>query len=139
MTQSLDESDSYTVSQLGIDAAVEDLFSVSAQLFENRTGWWRTALDGTGERVGFVLTTVFADPSRWKDGRPQGTILYMGVLPQFRGHGYAFELLLEATRLCSAADCWRIFCDTGSCNYPMVGAFRKAGYRERKPWQRPLL
>jgi len=62
----------------------------------------------------------------------------MGVLPASRGKGYAAELLAQATRLLIAADCWRIFCDTSSHNEPMLKAFRRAGYEERTPWQRPL-
>ena len=138
MANSLDESDQYTVPKIGIDRAVDDVYEVSKQYFEERAGWWRAAIDSQGRRVAFVLTTVFVDPSRWKEGKPQGTILYMGVLPEHRGHGYALELIEEATRTCVRADCWRVFCDTGSGNYPIVIAFQKAGYQERKPWQRPL-
>lgn len=138
MANSLDESDRYTAPKIGIDRAVDEVYAVSRQYLEERAGWWRTAIDSQGQRVGFVLTTVFADPSRWKEQRPQGTILYMGVLPEHRGHRYALELILEAMRICISADCWRVFCDTGSNNHPIVNAFRKAGYQERKPWQRPL-
>jgi ribosomal protein S18 acetylase RimI-like enzyme len=138
MSHSLDESDRYTVDKIGIDRAVEEVYEVSAKYFEVRVGWWRAAIDSSGRKVGFVLTTVFAESSRWKENKPQGTILYMGVLPGFLGCGYALELILEATRTCMAAGCWRIFCDTGSDNFPVVAAFRKAGYQERKPWRRPL-
>lgn len=138
MTHSLDESDRYTIEKIGIDKAVEEVYQVSAQYFDVRAGWWRAAIDSSGRKVGFVLTAVFSDPSRWKENRPQGTIVYMGVLPGFLGRGYALELILEATRTCIDAGCWRIFCDTGSNSSPVVAAFRKAGYQERKPWQRPL-
>jgi ribosomal protein S18 acetylase RimI-like enzyme len=85
-----------------------------------------------------VLPVLFQSEARCKDGHPQGTIFYIGVLPQFRGHGYALELLAEATQLFIEAKCWRIFCDTGSDNLPMVNAFRNAGYKERARWQRPV-
>jgi ribosomal protein S18 acetylase RimI-like enzyme len=62
----------------------------------------------------------------------------MGVLPQFRARGYGLELVYEATRVFLAAGCWRIFCDTGTDNAPMIMTFRQAGYMERKQWQRPL-
>ena len=55
-----------------------------------------------------------------------------------RTSGYAFELIAEATRLFIDAQCWRIFCDTGTDNHPMIKAFRKAGYKERTPWQRSV-
>ena len=138
MGQSLDESDRFTVAKIGLNEAMREVFEVSSRYFEEKVGWLRVAVDKNGQRVGFVMTTVFAEPSRWKNDRPQGTILYMGVLPIFRGHGFALDLVLEATRQCIGANCWRIFCDTGSSNHPMIGAFRKAGYQERTPWQRPL-
>jgi GNAT superfamily N-acetyltransferase len=139
MSNSLDESDRATVAQLGAERAVDDLFDIAKQWFVEQPGWWQVALDAQGQRVGYVLTTTFADPARNKDGKPQGTILYMGVLPQHRGHGHALELVHQATRLCIGANCWRVFCDTGSLNQPMVNAFRQAGWQERKPWQRPLV
>jgi ribosomal protein S18 acetylase RimI-like enzyme len=85
-----------------------------------------------------VLPVLFTEERFWKEDRAQGTILYMGVLPRFRGRRYALELVNEATRVFIEADCWRVFCDTGTENTPMVRTFRQAGYMEREPWQRPL-
>lgn len=62
----------------------------------------------------------------------------MGVLPAFRRRGHGLELVHEAPRLLTEARCWRIFCDTGTDNAPMVNAFRRAGYLGRQPWQWPL-
>ena len=138
MSSSLDESDQFTVDKLGLENAVAEVLELAPRYFSQEPGWWRAAIDSTGQRVGFVLPTTFTDPSRWKDGRRQGTILYMGVLPGCRGKGHALELVREATRIFNQAHCWRIFCDTGTGNHPMVNSFRKAGYLERTPWQRPL-
>ncbi len=138
MATSIDESDAYTVPRIGADAAAQELFDLLAQSFDRRPSWWRLALNDGGNPVGFVLPVLFNEERFWKEGRPQGTILYMGVLPEFRGHGYGLELVHEATRVFVEANCWRIFCDTGSGNAPMVVAFRTAGYRERTPWQRRL-
>ena len=139
MASSLDESDQATVQQIGLANAVAEVFDWAQRHFSHQPAWWRAALDHSGQRVGFVLPTQFLAEARWKDGRPQGTILYMGVLPEFRGKGHALELIREATRLLISADCWRVFCDTGTSNKPMVTAFRNAGYQERSPWQRPLV
>jgi ribosomal protein S18 acetylase RimI-like enzyme len=138
LSHSLDEADQYTVTQVGAAQAVSELLAILPQYFHRPAAWWRTAVDAQGRKVGFVLPVIFKDQSRWKDGRPQGTIFYTGVLPEFRGCGYARTLLDEATRVFIRAECWRIFCDTGTNNAPMVNAFRQAGYKERTPWQRPV-
>ena len=101
-------------------------------------GWWIVAKDAESNRVGFVLSVLFKGDETWKDGRPEATIFYMGVLPAYRGRGYGQELLEEAVRTSQLANCWRLFCDTGTNNHPMVSAFRLAGFKERAPWQRPV-
>ena len=138
METGTDESDRYNVPRVGVTAAVQELYELLPQYFEQPQGWWRAARNGSNELVGFVLPVLFKEERFWKDGRPQGTIYYMGVLPEFRGRGYAVELVHEATRVFIEANCWRIFCDTGTENESMVKAFRKAGYIQRTPWQRPL-
>lgn len=138
MAAGTDASDLWQVPRIGLDAAVQEVFDLVPARFERPDGWWRAALDAAGQRVGFVLPVLFAEERFRREGRPQGTILYMGVLPPFRGRGHAVELVHEAVRLCSAAGCWRLFCDTGTDNRAMVAAFRRAGHREAAPWARPL-
>jgi ribosomal protein S18 acetylase RimI-like enzyme len=138
MASSSDPSDRHAVAQHGERGAAEDLLSFAPEYFTWSAEWWRFARNDESEEVGFVLPVVFKDEQRSRGGRPQGTVFYMGVLPEHRGKGYSFELLVEATRLFIAAGCWRIFCDTGTDNAPMVRSFRKAGYIEREPWQRPV-
>ena len=133
-----DESDKYNVPRIGVAAAVQELYDLLPLYFDRPLNWWRLARSHVNEAVGFVLPVLFKEARFWKEGKPQGTIFYMGVLPEFRGQGHALELVHEATRLFVAAGCWRIFCDTGTDNTPMVRAFRQAGYVERNPWQRPL-
>ena len=138
MASSLDESDRYAVKEMGQARVATELLALAPQHFEVRREWWRLARDKDGRRVGFVLTVLFTGEKTWRDGRREGTIYYMGVLPEFRGFGHGRELLAEATRICIAANCWRISCDTGTDNHPMVNAFRQAGYAERAPWQRSI-
>jgi len=138
MSASLDESDHHAVQVLGAEGAAEDLLSSWPTYFENPPGWWRVAEDARGRMVGFVLPVLFKDRAEWKEGKPQGTIFYMGVLPQFRGRRYAKALVDEATRIFNGAECWRIFCDASSRNTPMLQAFQQAGYVARSPWQRPV-
>ena len=138
MADSLDESDRYAVEHGGPAIAASELLAIAPQHFELRAGWWLRARDAERHAVGFVLPVLFKQGARWKGDRPEGTIFYMGVLPAFRGRGHALHLLAQATRVFIAARCWRIFCDTGTANAPMVQAFRTAGYREGQSWQRPL-
>jgi ribosomal protein S18 acetylase RimI-like enzyme len=138
MTSSMDESDQAAVTELGAAKAASELLEVPAEYFEVRQDWWLQAKANNGQPVGFVLLALLKPEKYWKDGRTQGTIYYMGVLPGQRGRGHAVGLLNEAMRLFSEAACWRVFCDTSSRNEPMVKAFRTAGFEERAPWQRPV-
>jgi len=140
LATSLSESDQHLVARLGPDLVADDLLARAAEHFIRPPHWWRVGLDAEGQAVGFVLPVLFKEPELDPQGqqRPEGTIFHMGVLPPYRGHGYALELINEATRLCMSVGCWRVFCDTASANAPMIKAFREAGYEELPPWQRPL-
>ncbi|MEP7027146.1 MAG: GNAT family N-acetyltransferase [Candidatus Eisenbacteria bacterium] len=138
MEAGTDESDQYNVLRLGVAAAVQKILDLLPQHFDRPPSWWQLARNDMNEPVGFVLPVQLKEARFWKDDKPQGTIFYMGVLPEFRGRGHALELVHEATRRFVAAGCWRIVCDTGTNNTPMIRTFRQAGYIERQPWQRPL-
>lgn len=138
MANSRDESDIHAVAVHGEMGAARDLLSFAPEHFAWEPAWWRCAVTARGRVAGFVLPVVFKSEDRNRDSRPQGTIFYMGVLPQFRGRGVGKALVAEATRVFIEAKCWRILCDTGTNNEPMVRAFRSCGYMERKPWQRPV-
>ena len=138
MAASFDESDRYAVRESGARTAATELLAIAPEYFELRPNLWRVARNAEGLEVGFVLPVLLRGEKAGKYGKPEGTIFYMGVLPQFRGNGDSRELLAEATRIFIEAGCWRIFCDTGSMNQPMINAFRVAGYMERSPRQRPL-
>ena len=138
MEAGTDVSDQYNVPRIGVTAAVQEVFDLLPEYFNRPPNWWLLARNHMNEAVGFVLPVLFKEARFWRDSSPQGTVLYMGFLPEFRGKVYAIELVHEATRLFVGAGCWRIFCDTGTDNTPMIRTFRQAGYMERKPWQRPL-
>ena len=138
MASSLDESDRVSVQRAGAVGAADELLEICPELFEHADEWWRVAVDSMGRQVGFVLPALMRDRSRWKDGLPKGTIVYIAVVPDFRGRGYSHPLLAEATRVLVAAGCGCILCDTASTNTPMIRTFRTAGYLEQPAWQRPL-
>ncbi len=76
------------------------------------------AYDG-GELIGFcVPATNHNDP----------IVAYVGVVPEQRGHGYAYDLLAEATHRLAATGADRIIASTDLTNAPMAAAFDRAGY-----------
>jgi RimJ/RimL family protein N-acetyltransferase len=83
--------------------------------------WWRIAETPAGEAIGFGI------PSRNTDFAVVG---YLGVLPEYRGHGYVDDILAEITRVLAAEDAATVIrADTDLANLPMAAAFDRAGYR----------
>ncbi|WP_338421977.1 GNAT family N-acetyltransferase [Nostoc flagelliforme] len=74
-----------------------------------------------------------------KDGKEEGTIYDIGVLPQYQGQGFANDLLSQGTRTLQEVGVWRVFCDTWVGNERMISAFKRVGYRQYgEPWERPV-
>ncbi len=81
--------------------------------------WWRLAYTEAGDLVGFVAPTRnHADP----------VIGFLGVVPAQRGHGYAYDLLVEGTHVLVEQGADRIVANTDIANKPMAANFAKAGY-----------
>ena len=74
-----------------------------------------------------------------EDGLEEATIYYIGVLPEYRGRGFATDLLSKGTRVLQDVGVWRVFCDTDANNLPMISTFKRVGYQQYgEPYQRPL-
>ena len=98
-------------------AAAEDLEIL--RLMPGPRDWWRLARTADGDLVGLTVPTRnYTDP----------VIGYVAVLPEQRGHGYAYDLLVEATRLLVAEGADRIIANTDVTNLPMAATFAKVGY-----------
>ena len=137
MSSSLDAGDRKTVSQHGAPQAAEHFLQSSRDGFSYQDEWWQLGFNHNGEIVGFVLPVIFEGCA--KDGLEEGTVYYIGVLPEYRGLGFANDLLLQGTRVLQEIGVWRVFCDTDVNNLPMIAAFRRVGYRQySEPWERPL-
>lgn len=54
---------------------------------------------------------------------------FIGVVPEQRGHGYGYDLLVECTRFLAAEGAEFIAGATDRGNVPMAAAFAKAGHR----------
>ncbi|MCG5219775.1 GNAT family N-acetyltransferase [Streptosporangium soli] len=98
-------------------AAKEDLDILN--WFPAPREWWRLAYTPAGELVGLTV------PSRNHSSPVIGII---GVVPEQRGHGYGYDLLVEATHLLAAEGVTEIVGETDATNGPMAAAFAKAGY-----------
>ncbi len=80
---------------------------------------WELAFDG-GDLVGLVMPTVA--PSF-------GTIGYVGVVPEQRGHGYVNDLLARGTRTLLGTGASVLRADADLDNAPMAAAFIRAGWQ----------
>lgn len=106
------------VAASGLDAAAqEDLDDL--RWMPSPRAWWRLAYTPGGELVGLAVPCRnYSDP----------VVGYIAVVPEQRGHGYAYDLLAEATRLLAAEGADRIVAGTDVTNLPMAATFAKAGY-----------
>ncbi|MFG3039370.1 GNAT family N-acetyltransferase [Streptomyces sp. NPDC048330] len=87
--------------------------------------WWQIARTPEGDLAGIHI------PAH----NPSGpTIGFIGVLPEQRGHGYAYDLLAECTHLLVDQGAEFVTGATDQGNFPMAANFAKAGFpvvRER--------
>ncbi|MFF1301444.1 GNAT family N-acetyltransferase [Streptomyces sp. NPDC058307] len=88
-------------------------------------GWWQIAHTPQGEVAGIHI------PAH----NPSGPCIgFIGVVPEQRGHGYAYDLLAECTRYLVERGAEFVAGATDRGNFPMAANFTKAGYpvvRER--------
>ena len=131
---STDASDNAAVEALGAEGAAGKVLK-PPRGYSYRPDWWQVLLF-RGSPVGFVLPVTFDGCER--DGLDEGTIYHMGVVPIFRGRGFARILLQEATQTLVAHGVWRIHCDTAAANGPMIHLFESEGWRRLPAEQRPV-
>ncbi|MBN6052492.1 GNAT family N-acetyltransferase, partial [Nonomuraea sp. RK-328] len=115
---SLDAHARRTIAESGLDAAAREELDLLRWLPSPRE-WWRLAYTPDGDLVG--LTVPAANHSA-------AIVGFIGVVPEHRGNGYAYDLLAEATHMLAAEGVDRIVAGTDQANLPMAAAFAKAGY-----------
>jgi RimJ/RimL family protein N-acetyltransferase len=81
--------------------------------------WWRLAYTPAGELVGIQV------PAR---NQATPIVGFVGVVPEQRGHGYGYDLLVECTHQLAAEGAERVVAATDVGNAPMAAAFARAGY-----------
>lgn len=115
---SLDAHDVNDIAEHGRDGAVEKVLELLASMPSPRN-WWRVAYTPTGEIAGFHI------PIHTPSGPCIG---YIGVLPEQRGHGYAYDLLVDCTQDLVAQGATRIAAATDQGNFPMAAHLATMGY-----------
>ncbi|MGW7822157.1 GNAT family N-acetyltransferase [Streptomyces puniciscabiei] len=117
----------------GPDLAAQQELDVFHWLASPRE-WWQIARTPEGGPVGIHI------PARNSSGPCVG---FIGVVPEQRGHGYAFDLLTECTHFLAARGAGFIAAATDRSNFPMAAHFTRAGYpvvRERiNFWADPVV
>jgi GNAT superfamily N-acetyltransferase len=81
--------------------------------------WWQLAYTPEGELVGIQV------PAHNPSGPCVG---FIGVVPEQRGHGYAYDLLAECTHFLAEQGAEFIAGATDQGNFPMARNFAKAGH-----------
>lgn len=82
--------------------------------------WWQLAYTPDGELAGIHV------PARNPGGPCIG---FIGVVPEARGHGYGYDLLVECTRFLAGEGATSVAGATDRGNVPMAAAFARAGHR----------
>lgn len=121
---SLDAHTRHTIATSGQEAAAQEELDLLRWLPSPRD-WWRLARTASGTLVGIIV------PAR---NHSDPIVAFVGVLPEQRGHGYAYDLLVEGTHLLVEGGATAIVAATDQTNHPMAAVFARAGYpveRER--------
>jgi RimJ/RimL family protein N-acetyltransferase len=117
-TGSLDAHVRRTIATDGLEVSAQQQLDFLRWMPSPRD-WWRLAYTPDGDLVGMAMPCRhYSDP----------VVGYIGVVPAHRGNGYAYDLLVETTRLLVAQGAERIVAGTDIGNFPMAAAFAKAGY-----------
>ncbi|THA23891.1 GNAT family N-acetyltransferase [Streptomyces sp. RKND-216] len=102
----------------GVEAAARDELEFLHWMPSPRS-WWRLACTPDGETVGLQI------PGR----NPNGPVVgFVGVVAGQRGHGYAYDLLVECTHQLVGEGAGEIAAATDLGNTPMAAHFARAGY-----------
>lgn len=117
----LDRLDKKQVDILGADVYSEDVFDLLQEYFESDPEWWQLAYTPENALVGVAIPVKFG-------GQDEGSIGYIGVVPEHRGKGYGVDLLAKGTRILRDAGLTNVLSDADMQNIPMLKAFEKVGY-----------
>ncbi|SEG09246.1 Acetyltransferase (GNAT) family protein [Actinacidiphila yanglinensis] len=118
MTGTLDAHDRMNLDAHGLDTALDETLAV-LDWMPSPNDWRRVAYTPQGEVVGVHI------PAR---NPAMACIGFIAVVPEQRGRGYAYDLLVECTHDLVERGADRIAAATDQPNFPMARAFARAGY-----------
>lgn len=118
MEGTLDAHDRRTLDEQGLEAALDETIGI-LDWMADATAWRRIAYTPDGEVAGLHV------PARNPGGPCVG---FIAVVPEQRGHGYGYDLLVECTHDLVDRGATRIAAATDQTNLPMAAAFARAGY-----------
>lgn len=121
---SLDRLDQLQVTEMGSEQHAHTYFDLLKNEFGHFPHWWQAAYTPTGEAVGHVI------PVPYNLHRHEGTIGYIGVVPEQRGRGYVDDLLRRGMAVMIQDGIQTMICDTDAPNIPMQRAFERSGYTQ---------
>ena len=118
MAGTLDAHDRRMLEEQGLEAALDEAIGFLDWL-SSPCDWRRIAYSAEGEVIGLHV------PAENPSGPCVG---FVAVVPEHRGHGYAYDLLVECTHDLVDRGATRIAAATDQGNFPMAAHFARAGY-----------
>jgi RimJ/RimL family protein N-acetyltransferase len=117
----LDQSDLEVRHRLGPEQAASQFYHNINDGMRYEPRLWKLGYTSSGALAGLI-----APLKMWGD---LGTLGYIGVTPEHRGHGYGVDLLQQGTTDLQAEGIRRIIADTDALNVPMQRTFETVGYQ----------
>ena len=119
----LDRVDQADRAQSGPQSHAQEFYDLLKDAFYSRPIWWELAYTADNQLVGLHIPVLFGEDA------DEGTIGYIGVVPEQRGQGYIHDMLARCTEILLNTGITTITSDTDSLNIPMIKAFEQAGYQ----------
>ncbi len=123
---SLDREGRYYLAISGLDGWAREMFGYLEP--GDEASWLLAEERASREPVGYVAIGPFDEPGT-------ATIVYIGVVPEWRGEGFVDELLRAGMLAARWRGFQRILSDADVDNGPMLAALRRAGHDpSARPW-----
>jgi ribosomal protein S18 acetylase RimI-like enzyme len=116
----LDRDDQADIATHGLDAAGAKYMTVLRDI-EFLPDQWQLGFLPDGKLCGLVVPQLI-------DVENEGVINYIGVVPELRGFGYGFDLLMKGTALLQQRGLKKVVAETDVENRPLHAELEQAGY-----------